>query len=366
MKKSKQCEPWSRKTWKTIALTLMGLIGATALVMLGLWIADEVRARQYYDTGCDPFGGDYEYYTGLTEITTTKPGSWDSINQEVASAGDWRRIVRDSSFKEAYPFIDGSTTMVPLAMEFARQHLGLGDEDAKKYADFSTTSAAYEKLFTRAMVDLFIGTMPGSEELALAARNGITPVVKPICWDSFVFITHKDNPVDSLTVEQLRGIFSGEISNWKALGGEDAAIRAYQREPGAGSQTGMEKLVMQGTPMASPNTVEVITSMGALVEAVANRRNRTGQLGSYGIGYTYSYYIENLYKNADIKTLRIDGIAPTQANVVSGAYPLGMERYGVIRQGEEQTAAGLFLDWILSEEGQACVKQAGYIPILNS
>ena len=362
MKEKKQREPWSRKTWKAIALTLMGIIGAALLVILGLWIADEVKARQYVDYGCDPFMD--EPYTGHTEMTTTKPGSWDNINQEIASAGDWRQIVQDSQFREVYPFIDGSTTMVPLAMEFARQHLGLGDEEAKRFAEFSTTGVAYEKLFTRGMVDLFIGTMPGKEELALAARNGITPVIKPICWDSFVFITHKNNPVESLTIEQLRGIFSGEITNWKELGGADLRIRAYQREPGAGSQTAMEKFIMQGKPMAGD--VPVVTGMGQLVEAVAALRSRAGQLDAYGIGYTYSYYIENLYKNADIKVLKVDGIAPTHVNVVSGAYPLSLERFGVIRQGDEQIPAGLFLEWILSGEGQACVKQAGYIPIDNS
>ena len=334
MENDRQRKSWGRKTRKTIALALMGLIGVVTVALSGLfWL----QKRPIVE-----------------ECATAKPGSWDSINQEVIRPGGWRQIVQNSAFQAAYPAMDGSTTMVPLAMEFARQHLGLGDEEAKQFADFSTTAVAYEKLFTRAGVDLFIGTMPGREELALAARNGVTPVIKPICWDSFVFITHRDNPVESLTVGQLRGIFSGEITNWKELGGEDRAIRAFQREPGAGSQTAMEKLVMQGAPMAGPEAVAVITSMGALVEAVA---------APYGIGYTYSYYIENLYKNAGIKTLRIDGTAPTDANVVSGAYPLRMERCAVVRQGEEDTPAGLFLEWILSAEGQRCVKQAGYIPI---
>jgi len=356
MKEKKRRKPWSRRTWKTTAITLMSLIGAAVLFVGGLLLyahfEDQRRNAQWAAACNDEDGG--------TPETTTKPGSWDNINQEIPRPEDWRRIVKNSAFQKVYPAIDGSTTMVPLAMEFARQHLRIGDEGLKQYSDFSTTAVAYEKLFTRNSVDLFIGTMPGREELALAARNGITPVIKPICWDSFVFITHRGNPVDSLTIEQLRGIFSGEITNWKQVGGRDERIRAYQREPGAGSQTAMEKLIMQGTPMASPGVIQVITGMGALVEAVEGPRD-----GAFGIGYTYSYYIENLYKNANIKVLRIAGIAPTDANVINGAYPLSMERYGVIRQGDEQTPAGLFLDWILSDEGQACVKQAGYIPVDN-
>jgi len=343
-------KPWSRRTWKAIALTLISLICAAALSAGGLLLyarwQDQRRNAEWADD-CDP--GNDGYYE---PITTTMPGSWDSINQDVIRPEGWRRIVQNSEFLGIrYPVIDGSTTMVPLAMEFARQHLEVGDEQAKQYADFSTTGAAYEKLRSRE-IGLFIGTMPGQAELDSARASGIAYVVKPICRDSFVFITYKGNPVDSLTIEQIRGIFSGKITGWKDVGGADILIHPWQREPGAGSQTGMEKLVMQGTPMASDTAVPIVSSMGGLVEAVAN---------TYGIGYTYSYYIENLYKNANVKVLRIDGAASADTD-----YPLRLERCGVIRQGEEQSPAGLFLDWILSEEGQACVAQAGYIPIDNA
>ena len=288
---------------------------------------------------------------------TTKPGSWDNINQDIGSAEGWRRMVEHSPFgtQSTYPRLDGSTSMVPLAIECARQHLGLGEAAAKQLAEFSTTSAAYERLFGRE-IDLFLGTTPGEEDLRLAAKQGITPVQKPICWDSLMFITHRDNPVDNLSVRQLRDIFSGKTRRWNEVGGPDMPIRAFQREAGAGSQTGMEKLVMQGTPMADPALAPVVTGMGPLVDAVADP-------SAFGIGYTYAYYIENLYKNENVKSLRVDGVASSDAAVVSGAYPLRLERFGVIRRGDEKAIGGRFLDWLLSEEGQACVKQAGYIPV---
>lgn len=344
MKENPPRKPWSRKTWKIIALVLMPIVGlniALALVYAGVYIYD----RQFYihDWGCND------------EVQTTKSGSWENINQTVEKPADWQPFVGHSAFiGTSYPIIDGSTTMVPLAMEFARQHWGY-DVDAEQFAQFSTTGVAYERLFN-GEIDLFIGTRPGKEELALAKQNGITPVMKPICWDSFVFITHKENPVSDLTVEQLRGVFSGEITNWSALGGPDKPIRLLRREPGAGSQTGMETLIMQGSAMAEH--AEIITGMGALVEAAADRND-----GAYGIGYTYSYYIENLYKSADIQMIAIDGVAPSNENVISGAYSLRLERFAVIRKGDELAPGGRFLDWILSPEGQACVKQAGYIPL---
>jgi phosphate transport system substrate-binding protein len=183
-------------------------------------------------------------------------------------------------------------------------------------------------------------------------------VQKPVCRDAFVFITGKGNPVDSLTLEQVRDIFSGKITNWKQVGGRSEAIRAYQREPGSGSQTGMEELVMRGAPMAPAEQVSYVDSMAGLIEYVAEYQNSAASIGD-----TYRYYIDNLYKNENIKTLRIEGVAPTDENIVSGTYPLSVNYYGVIRQDDEVGPGGLFLDWILSGEGQACVKQAGYIPL---
>ena len=316
---------------------------------------------------------------------------------------NWRQIVQDSRFAlgepqltaydydtwtywelalpgATFPNIDGSTVMLPMAVEFARQHLGMTPEQAGDFYNFSKTHFAYDYLCNRVEqsyyfreyfegvdfaiwetgrpVDLVLGTAPGQEEFAIAGATGVTFAQRPVCCDAFVFITGKNNPVDSLTLDQLRGIFSGEITNWKQVGGRDEAVRAYQREPGSGSQTGIEQLVMQGLPMADPKTVTVIASMGELVDAVAEYRNSASS-----IGYSYRYYIDNQYSKENIKQLKIEGVAPTDDNIRSGAYPLSVNYVGVIRAGEEDGPGGLFLDWILSAEGQACVAQAGYIPL---
>jgi phosphate transport system substrate-binding protein len=335
-------------------------------------------------------------------------GGWAHINQAVERGEGWRQIVTGSRFQfgektkremnippeklalideelptyydmqyGTYPSIDGSTVAIPMIAEFAWQHLGLADESVAQFAWVSTTHEAYVNLITKSYgwknissrkevfclddkhpVDLLIATKPSDEELALAAEHGVTLVQKPVCYDAFVFITHKDNPVSNLTLDQVRKIYSGEITIWKEVGGKNTPIVAYQREPNSGSQTGMLDMVMQGTPMLPPETVEVVTGMGELIQAVAEYQN-----SGASIGYTYKFYIDRLYRSANIKVLSIDGVAPTDENVRSGAYPLSTSYYGVIRGGEEDGIGGKFLDWILSAEGQACVAQAGYIPI---
>lgn len=328
--------------------------------------------------------------------TPDATGSWGAINQNIERDNDWQQIVNNSPFKvkftdepsedmgylcysDTYPVIDGSTVCVPLAVEFARQHLGMDDKTANSFVNFSTTHEAYVNLMNKTAkqcfwmndeyyelvpsgegIDIFLGTQPSAEEIELAAENGVNFVKKAVCYDAFVFITHKDNPVDSLSVEQIQQIYSGKIDNWKEVGGNNRKIKAYQREANSGSQTAMEQLVMEGIEMCAPIKVPIVVAMGELIDAVAEYKNKT-----VSIGYTYKYYIDILYKNDNIKTLAVNGIEPTNENIRTGVYPFSTSYYGVIRQGDELNTGGKFLDWILSEEGQKCVEQAGYIPVTD-
>jgi len=389
VKEKKQRRQWSRKAWK-ISVILLITLQVLELVGVGILVL------------CYDVTDFIEFVSNDYIGENDRPDASQNINQDLSIRPEgWERIARNSGFSlgsvkprieydsgielviywmegATYPAIDGSTVMLPLAVEFARQHLGmLTEEMISRLCYFSTTKYAYENLFSSSQacyrviigvenerawsnrpLDLFLGTAPGEQELALAEEFGVVPVIKPICRDAFVFITHKDNPVDNLTLEQVRGIFSGKIKNWKEIGGMDEKIRAFQREEGSGSQTGMEQLVMQNTPMMKVKEVYTIQTMSGLIDAVAEYENSAAS-----IGYSYRYYIDNQYKNENIKILKIDGIAPTDENIISGAYPLSVNYYGVIRAGEEDGPGGLFLDWILSGEGQACVKQAGYIPL---
>lgn len=323
-------------------------------------------------------------------------GSWGQIHQDLGRPEHWQAIVTDSEFAlgeataldagaeetfyemdfGSYPSLDGSTVAVPMALEFARQHLSLPEEDLPAFVQFSTTHSAYEHLILRRPnlsaqlpsqrafmdeghpVDLILATPPSAEELALAATQGVELVMEPVCYDAFVFITHQSNPVDSLTVEQLRAIYRGEVTSWDEVGGDQRSITAYQREPNSGSQTAMEDLVMQGEPMAGAVDIEMVTDMEGTLYRVG-----TFRADSHSLGYTYLFYLDALYRQPDIKVLQIEGVSPTPENLRSGAYPFAAHYYGVMRKGEEDGVAGRFLDWMRGEEGQRCIAQAGYIPI---
>lgn len=321
-------------------------------------------------------------------------GSWGQINQSVARGEDWKRIVQspsDFQLGEAkplegseglsicdwgsYPSIDGSTVCVPLAMELARQWLDLKEEDLNGFVNFSTTPYAYDRL-TRQLpnpmvtivskgmmmddthpVDIVIGTGPNADERKAAEDAGVELVMVPVCYDAFVFLVNSANPVDSLTAEQIRGIYSGSILRWAEVGGaDDLLIAAYQRPHGSGSQTAMEELVMDGYQLAAADSNFISDGMADLIAQIGNFDNSKN-----AIGYSYLYYVDSLYKSGSLKVLAVDGIAPTDENLQSGAYPYTVYYYAVYAKGNEK--AERFVNWMVSDEGQACIAQAGYVPL---
>ena len=122
-----------------------------------------------------------------------------------------------------YPKVDGSTATLPLAKAFE--------------------------------VDLILVVEPNQEKYDLATKNNVELDVTKIVNEGFVFFVNKSNPVDSLTIEQIQGIYSGDITNWSQVGGNDEAIIAYQRPKDSESQIGMETIVMKDKQlMNAPET----------------------------------------------------------------------------------------------------------------
>ena len=308
-----------------------------------------------------------------------------NINVMLTRSDNWHQIASENFMThEDFAGIDGSTATIPITAELARQFFGAEDErDAFRkecyvgsFVNHNTTDVAYVNLIKKntnvvgwysaewnryeKTVGLVFATPPSEDEYNTAKEHGAELEIEPIAYDGFVFITHRNNPVDSLTVEQIRDIYNGKITNWSEVGGNDEEIKAYQRSKNSGSQTAMEELVMNGEPMAEPVPAFLLTQeMSELVEKVAEYENN-----SSAIGYTYYYYINNLYKNPDIKVINIDGISPDNENLISGAYPFTTAYYAVIRSDEPDDSVYRKLrDYMLTDEGQEIIKLAGYCPV---
>ncbi len=332
--------------------------------------------------------------TLLVSCAGAESGSWSQINQSLARKDGWVRIVEDpadfqlgeSTPREGsenladmkwgtYPSLDGSTVCVPLAMELARQWLDLPEEDLNGFVNFSTTPYAYDRLTNGAgnplvtiqsrgatldpshPIDLVLGTGPNADERRAAGDAGAELVMVPICYDAFVFLVNSENPVTALTSDQIRRIYTGAVRLWAEVGGEaDLPIDAYQRPHGSGSQTAMEELVMKGMQLTAAQSNYISDGMADLVAQIGNYSN-----SRQAIGYSYLYYVDSLYKEGAIRVLAVDGAEPSPENLRSGAYPFTVYYYAVYRAENEN--AKRFADWLISDDGQRCIAQAGYIPL---
>lgn len=259
---------------------------------------------------------------------------------------------------DSLPRLDGSTANIPLAALLLQRLLGVTEEEADRLIDFSTTPDAYRELIAR-NADLLLVYEADSLIKEVIAQSGVELEYHPIGRDALVFLTNAKNPVSSLTTQQIQDIYQGNITNWKAVGGEDMAIEAYQRPDTSGSQALMVKLVMKSLPLMNAPTDRYPHEMSGLVDVLGNYTNTANALG-----YSVYYYISQMYGSPDLKLLGVDGVKPDKATIADGRYPFVNDFYAVIRKEEPQDGkTRRLLNWLLSEDGRQTIKDAGYVSL---
>lgn len=264
--------------------------------------------------------------------------------------------------KEEYPKVDGATAMRPMSVEIAKSVLNMTDEEAEEFIVHNTTAKAYENLINK-KTDLIFVSEPSDDILNQAKKAGVEFEMVGIGRDGFVFVENKDNEIDSLTIEQIQNIYTGKITNWSEVGGEDAPedapIVAYQREKNSGSQNLMEKMVMKGLKMMDvPQSLE-LTNMSGLIDKIASYENSKNS-----IGYSIYLYAKEQYVKDSIKFLSINGVYPSDETIADGSYPLSKIVYAIYRKDEPQDSnTRKLVEWLKTEEGQKTVEAGGYVPL---
>ena len=205
-------------------------------------------------------------------------------------------IVRiDSSLEitENIPVLDGSEALYPIYSAVA---YSIYPENSVSFSDgeFSPESSVQMKNTIRGFTavvdgdtDIFLTAHPSENQMAYAEEKGVELELIPIGKEAFVFIVNKENPVSDLSVDEIRKIYSGEITNWATVGGEFLPINPTKRLENSGSQSTM-KAFMKGTEMKS---------------------NPLGFLGR-SIGFSFRFYVEDVAENGGIKILSVMAFIP--------------------------------------------------------
>ncbi len=237
--------------------------------------------------------------------------------------------------------VTGSTTIMPIA-EIAAEHFMDVKPDTKVLVSGLGSSAGIE---TVANGSSDVGTSsrdlkPSEQDLRLYDT--------PIAIDAIAVIVNRDNPVDALTMDQVRAIFEGRIENWSEVGGEDRHIGLVNRDEASGTREAFSKIVMQEARF--DRSAAVLPGTGQVRSVVAEA---PGAIGYISLGFV----------NDEVKALSIDGIEATPESVVDGSYPVQRILHFFTR-GEPEGLAARYIAYVLSDEiQQTVVRDAGFLPM---
>jgi len=291
-------------------------------------------------------------FTGCTPTQDNPQNDEQNDNQDVVQQASLQLSL------EEYPRMDGSTANLPMMAEIMSQVCGITLEEAEELTTCTKTSRAWEQI-ANGNADILLVYEAAEDTKAYLETVGTELEVTPVGRDALVFINNEQNPVDNLTQAQLIDIYTGKVTNWNEVGGEDLDIIPYQRVATSGSQSLFMKLLMKDVvPMDAPMELRP-AEMGMLIDELARYNNEGNALG-----YSVFYYANYMYQQPGLRMIAVDGVQPSDETIADGSYPLLNEYYVVIRADEpEDSPARLLRDWILSDEGSAAIVKAGYIPM---
>jgi phosphate transport system substrate-binding protein len=194
--------------------------------------------------------------------------------------------------------------------------------------------------------------LPLKEELEVAKFRGVEFNDHIIGAYSVAVVLNAGNPVGNLTPEQVRDIFIGVVTNWNAVGGPDAPIHLFVRDPSSGTYLGFRELTMENKPYIG--THNLFTNYAGIIAALAQDANGIGYAG-IGLG-----------KSAGIKTITIGGVQPNDENVNNSKYPYARTLHLYTRKGAESPAVLDFIQFAQSAIGQKVLADVGDTPLVKS
>ncbi len=242
--------------------------------------------------------------------------------------------------------IKGSTTVLPIAQAAAEQFMmknpgvnisvsGGGSGNGVKAIIDGTTDIADSSRFLK------------DKEVKLAMQKGVYPVPHRVALDCVVPVVHPSNAVKDISIEQLMGIYTGKIKNWKEVGGADKVIVVISRDTSSGTYEVWEDKVLKGGRVTPKALLQA--SNGAVAQAVAKNK--------YAIGYVGIGYV-----NEDVKALTVNKIKASAGTALNGSFPVSRGLF-MFTQGWPEGDTLSFINFVVSPEGQKIVAKEGYVPL---
>ena len=303
----------------------------------------------------------FEYMMGYSSVDLYDYALYNPNNKLVTVEHGYELI--DSYM----PVLDGAEACFPVYSAIAKAlykdienmeynyYKSTNDENGR-IVTFYNTAIGFERLL-EGQVDMFFGAKPSNSQLELAKSMNIELEYTAIGKEGFVFFVNEDNPITSLTTQQIKDIYSGKITNWKEVGGKNEKIIAFQRPERSGSQS-MMVYFMGDTKLKEPLTYEMEYAMLGIIKQVVEYHNEAG-----AIGYSFRYYFDGMTEVEGAKMIAVDGVYPTTETIKSGEYPLVTSLYCITDKANTNENVDKVLDFMLNEEGQKIIEETGYVSL---
>ena len=293
--------------------------------------------------------GDYGWTTTTTYIVLDMESAKLYI---VDLNGLYSELFADGDF----PVMDSSTARKPLVQNIYRFFcLDTGYGGAEPLC--STTHGAWLNIADK-KADIALLAAPTEEEETYLKEQGVEVEMKLYGGDGLVFIGNSACGVTDLTLDEVRAIFRGEITNWSELGGADHAIHVLYRDDQSGSQRLFEKMLFKDGDVPDYEALGFnrLDEMSTLVSACLD--------DPYAIGYSIMTYLNDVYSNEALLAFSLNGYSATPENVRTGDYPLGTKGYVVIRSDEpEDSPARRLYNWFGSPLSDTFLSSCGITPL---
>lgn len=179
-----------------------------------------------------------------------------------------------------------------------------------------------------------------------------------LAYDGIAVVVNNNNTVADMTTDQISAIYKGEITNWKEVGGKDTPIVVITRDPASGTRGAFEEIMSLKMTTEDGKEVSVIPA-SAQVAASNGAVKTTVAQNDYAIGYISLGSVDN-----SLKTLKVNGVEATDANISNGAYGIVRPFELMFNASRQTEASQAYLDWMLTEEAQKIVTEKGYISVI--
>ncbi len=240
--------------------------------------------------------------------------------------------------------VAGSTTCLPIA-----------EQAAEIFKEETGTNVLVSGLGSSAGIE---AVSNGTAEIATSSRGlneeeqelGLTTI--PVAHDGIAVIVNTENPVQNLSIEQLRAMYAGEITNWSEVGGEDLPIQLVNRDEASGTREAFKSIVMDGASF--DRRAAVLSGTGQVRDVVSRSRG--------AIGYISMGFVKSEYAETEVRALSVNHVEPSEKTIASGGYPISRDLY-FFTKGEPTGEAAEYIEYVLSEDMDAQIREAGFIPV---